>query len=467
MNTDVKRQSIIKEFNNCIIWDKRCLKSIKKIALKLINSNGQSFSAASGKSLRQCGGRILSDKRMTTEKIQEGHLKETLKRIKKDKVLLIPQDTTYFNYTGHQATTGLGNIGPSEKQYGLIAHTAMILNEEGLTYGILSQKIWSRGTQARGKKHQRKEKAIEDKESIKWLEPIEICTEKIPLDKHEVWLIGDRESDIYEYMIKPRHQNCHLLIRACQPRRLYKESSENPITLFNYIKTLPIKANKQVELSRGNRTETIELTVSYENIQIMRPETWKSKTQPPTISMGLVYAREKENRKDGQGNKKDSIEWILLVDKKIEDTEEAIKYLDYYTQRWKIERFHFALKQGLKVEQLQFDDAKTLSNAIAFYSVLAWFTQWITYLGRIKPTLAAEEVVDNLSIEILEAFIKKKVKNAYDVMMTIGILGGFIGGSKRYPFPGLKSIWQGITKLEFMKQGWLLAKSQSLNNYAT
>jgi hypothetical protein len=121
----------------------------------------------------------------------------------------------------------------------------------------------------------------------------------------------------------------------------------------------------------------------------------------------------------------------------------------------------------MKIEKLQFDDAKTLSNVIAFYSVLAWFTQWITYIGRVKPNMPAKEVTDELSIEVLTAFMKKKISSAKEVMMAIGVLGGFIGGSKRYPYPGLKSMWQGITKLFFLKQGWLLAKSQLSDIYAT
>ena len=465
MKTDKELAKIRLEFKRCKIWDKRCIKSLMKISINLINNLGQSFSSACGKCLRQCGSRIFSDNRMTVEKIQAGHLEETLKRIKKEKVLLIPQDTTFVDYTSHRSTEGLGHIGSTGKNYGLAVHTSMIISEEGLSFGILNQKIWTRDPATFGKKHQRKDKPIEEKESSKWLDPIDIIDKKIPLDKHEIWIIGDRESDIYEYMIKPRHKNCHLLIRACQSRNMYKSEGDTPTSLFSYIETLAIQANRQVEISRENRTETIDLVVSYDNINILRSKSSKSK--PESVRMGVVYARELEERKDTKGKAKDAIKWVLLVDKHIEDIQTAIKYLDYYTQRWKIERFHYTLKQGMKIEKLQFDDAKTLSNVIAFYSVLAWFTQWITYIGRVKPNMPAKEVTDELSIEVLTAFMKKKINSAYEVMIAIGVLGGFIGGSKRYPYPGLKSMWQGITKLFFLKQGWLLAKSQLSDIYTT
>jgi hypothetical protein len=308
---------------------------------------------------------------------------------------------------------------------------------------------------------------IEEKESIKWLELIDVCESKIPLKDHEVWVIGDRESDIYEYMAKPRHANLHLIIRACQPRRVFKESGETPTTLFKHLATLPIAGSKQVELTRENRNETIELSVRYDNVNILSPMNGQSKTAPASIPMGVVYAREEPVVKSATGNTQEAIEWVLLVDKNIEDLSEAIKFLDYYSQRWKIERFHYTLKQGFKVEKLQFDDAHTLINVIAFYSILAWLIQWVTYLGRLQPNLPAREVLDDVSIEVLEAVTKKKITTAEQVMITIGILGGFIGGSKRYPYPGLKSMWQGIAKLEAMKQGWLLAKSKFAKKYAT
>lgn len=37
-----------------------------------------------------------------------------------------------------------------------------------------------------------------------------------------------------------------------------------------------------------------------------------------------------------------------------------------------IERFHYTLKQGCTVERLQFEEAHTLKNALALYSIVAW-----------------------------------------------------------------------------------------------
>ncbi len=83
MNFAVRRSSIFAEFEEISLWDKRCNKSIKRIAYCVYKNQGKSFSAVSGKYLRQNGSRIFSDQRVTVQKMQQGHLKSALSRIKK------------------------------------------------------------------------------------------------------------------------------------------------------------------------------------------------------------------------------------------------------------------------------------------------------------------------------------------------------------------------------------------------
>jgi len=450
---------VSREFANLDLWEKRCNKSISRISTKLYEHQGSSFSSTCGVSLRQNGGRIFSDNRVTGAKMQEGHIHEILKRIKTESVLLIAQDTSHLDYTGHKSMQGLGRNSTQSKVLGLLLHSSYILTESGIPLGILHQKLWTRDPASNGKSTHRKELPITEKESFKWLEPIMHCQEIIPLTNREVWFVSDRESDVYEYITLQRHKNIHLLIRANQPRQLEQQtSSGKATTLFNHVKELPVKCIKSLVLSRSNKDEEITLSVSFDNVDILSPKN-KSGTRT-SVRMGVVYAKE-------IGDAKEPAEWTLLLDKSINNTDDALKYLDYYAKRWTIERFHYVLKQGLQIEKLQFDDVETLKKAISLYSVIAWYTHWITYLGRHEPEKSATEVLDSTSIEVLEAYTKKKILTVLDVLLAIGILGGFLGGSKRYPYPGLKSVWQGIQQLQAMKQGWIMAKEQLSKFYAT
>jgi len=55
------------------------------------------------------------------------------------------------------------------KAVGLVVHDTMAFTEKGTPLGLLDVQCWARDPRDRGKKERRKQTAIEDKESIKWL----------------------------------------------------------------------------------------------------------------------------------------------------------------------------------------------------------------------------------------------------------------------------------------------------------
>jgi hypothetical protein len=444
------------EFRDAKVWDKRCIKSLSNLSNAILSKHGTSFSGACGASLRQCGTRIFSKESMEPEHLQSGHYKETNKRSIRANEVLVVQDTSSFNYTSHKSTTGLGHIGTDSKSRGINVHTCLVLRSDGLALGIIGQKLWTRAPEQIGKRHNRRDVPTSEKESSKWLDGLHYSNSRLSSKIEKIWVISDRESDVYDYMASQRQSNTDLLLRAVQPRIIEVEL-DNTIhrgKLHDIIKLLPEMATKTVEIDTSKSTESRELSISYSNIRLNPP-----KVRPkglPVIPMTLIYAREKQG-KDGH-----PIEWILLCSKQDMNKEEALKMIDFYTHRWKIERFHYTLKTGVfNVEDLQFDDASTLMNALSFYSILAWRVMYLTYYARLEAEAKAEELVDTTEKEILEIVTKKKISTTLDVLMAIGILGGFIGGNKKYPYPGIKILWLGFQILEAMKQGWILAKGHS------
>ena len=453
MDFVVSNQWAEEEFGKAEVWDRRCLKSLSKMAYSIHKNQTLSFSSACGESLRQCGTRIFSHESTKVEKMQSGHYQQTAKRASRCETVLIAQDTTSFNYSGHKATSGLGYIGTDGRSRGIMAHTALVLREDGLPLGIIGQKLWVRKDEDRGKKHKRKELAIEDKESYKWVEGLQWSQERLPEQIKEIWVIGDRESDVYGYMATDRRPNVNLLVRATQPRIIEAEISgeKKRGRLTDLVKQIPITARKQIELERSNRTTTVNISVSSSNIRLLPPAR-QSEGSP--LEMSVIYAVEEGPEK------KDKIEWILLCFKRDLSPSDSLKILDYYTHRWKVERLHYALKTGVyNVEKLQFDDAETLMNALAFYSVIAWRTLFLAYYARLEPKSPYNEIIDDDDKEVLEAYTEGKIETVLEAVMAIGKLGGFLGGSKRYPYPGIKVLWIGIVKLIAMKQGWLMAKA--------
>jgi hypothetical protein len=130
--------------------------------------------------------------------------------------------------------------------------------------------------------------------------------------------------------------------------------------LFTAMNTAKVVGTRRIEIERGNRLEAIELQVKVYAAQVHRPKPFGSGSGlPNTIPIWVVEAQEVDT---GQAQ---LIRWTLLCTERTESASDALQRLDDDVLRWRVERFHDTLKQGLKVERLQFDDARTLMNAVS------------------------------------------------------------------------------------------------------
>ncbi len=155
---------------------------------------------------------------MTPDKILEPHQAATWERAEAEGIVLVAQDTTYFNFTSHAAATGMGSIGPGTEQ-GFLLHSALAITTEGVPLGLVGQIAWARDPETRGKSTQRKQLPIEEKESYRWLQIQEQIAAHVPAGVKTV-LMGDRESDIYDLFMAPRTSQQELLVRAAWDRKL-------------------------------------------------------------------------------------------------------------------------------------------------------------------------------------------------------------------------------------------------------
>jgi IS4 transposase len=84
------------------------------------------------------------------------------------------------------------------------------------------------------------------------------------------------------------------------------------------------------------------------------------------------------------------IRWLLLTTLPVNSLEDTLTCLNYYSQRWSIERYHYALKSGCQIEETQLENAERIKRAFVTYSLAAWRLLWLTYLARVEPELSCE-----------------------------------------------------------------------------
>ena len=128
----------------------------------------------------------------------------TLERIRKQKRVLLLQDTVYFNYGNRPSATNLDLCSKhriSEKEIkGLMFHGLLAISDTGLPLGILHQEYINRqkfrgGPLVRNRDYQRR--PIIEKESVRWINFIEKANSMNTGDTQTIH-IADREGDVYE-----------------------------------------------------------------------------------------------------------------------------------------------------------------------------------------------------------------------------------------------------------------------------
>lgn len=157
------------------------------------------------------------------------------------------------------------------------------------------------------------------------------------------------------------------------------------------------------------------------------------------------------------------IRWLLLTTLPVTNLAQAMTCIRYYTLRWLIERYHYTLKSGCQIEQLQLQTAERIKRAFATYSVVAWRLLWITYLARMEPEISCEVCLEPdewqaLACDRLGGRVPpKQPPTLGQAVLWIARLGGFLA-RRGDGFPGVKTIWRGLSRLADLVSMWRLLR---------
>lgn len=95
-------------------------------------------------------------------------------------------------------------------------------SQDGLPLGLTGVKFWSRsaskGTNKNTLKINPTRVPIEEKESIKWIDNVNLTHRNSSVDPSKLIHIGDRENDIYEFFTRCEELGTYYLVRCCVNR---------------------------------------------------------------------------------------------------------------------------------------------------------------------------------------------------------------------------------------------------------
>ena len=398
--------------------------------------------------------RFFENDQIAWPKILEPHRACTVRRAAGEPIVLVAQDTTEINLTPHQATRGLGYLSKPECR-GLLLHTCLAVTPAGVVLGVLDQQMWVRPLEGLGKRHQRRQRRTDEKESQRWLDGL-AATQAALAEHPQVVVIADREADIYDLFAAPRADNIQLLVRISREQRRVEHEKQH---LVQALEAEAVRGTLLVQVPRQAERPPREarLSVRWQTLAIRSPG-WRPAGPPIQLQFILV-----EETTPPSGEK--PVRWLLATTLPVARLSEAVQCVEYYVRRWLIERFHYTLKSGCRVEDRRFDTLENTCRAVACFSIVAWRLLWLLTEARQHPHQPCTVVLSQPEWEALEAIAEKRFRRARsgqppelgEAVQLIGKLGGHLGRKRDGP-PGVKTLWRGLTRLSDLATGWSLAQ---------
>jgi hypothetical protein len=446
------------ELKTASLGDKRRNKRLIKIVEDLSAMPQASVTqAASDKAAVQGTYEFWGNVRVKASGILAAHRDSTLERVEGQEIVLAVQDTTELDFGSQSSKQGLGALSKKDAQ-GLKVHSVLCVSPLGVPLGVLHQKVWAREKTRRTTGYADRKRAIEQKESHRWLESDKLTQQWIPQDKRVV-TVADREADIYELFALPRREGSEFLIRACQPRGVKQATTDIDIESLQAAIALPAACGElTLELQRTpkRKPRTATLTVRISSLYLQPPQQHPQRSSLKPVKVQVVWAVEEHP----PGTEK-AIAWLLLTTLEVTSFEQAERCLRWYSYRWLIERYHYTLKSGCGLEKLQLETADRLERALATYAIVAWRLLWLTYEARSHPEESIEGILPGHYWQALYCHIHQTTvlpnepPSLADCVRWIARLGGFLG-RKSDGEPGVKTLWLGLQRVHDMASIWQL-----------
>ncbi len=344
---------------------------------------------------------LLDEREVVPDAIQARHRRLVMAELRTPGRYLLVEDTTFPSYTHRkQPIPGLGPIGDSESgQQGFLLHSILAMRAPQSSVpdaggrrppvtilGLADQQYLVRSPRDPEKPKQAgsRQRQIRDRESDRWLDSGERIG-RAPSNVTVRWVrVADREADIYEYMASCRKLGHGFVIRVSQNRILLNPATGKRLGLvFEHIASVAPLGGMYLDLRGrdGQVARRAKLLISCGPVRVRAPErAGQAAGAGAPIDCWFIRVWE-QDPPDGV----EPLEWVLYTDGRTETLQEALVGVMDYGTRFLVEEFHKGLKTGMKIEELQLEQANRLFAAIAVMSVVLAATAGPPRVGQGLP----------------------------------------------------------------------------------
>ena len=404
----------------------------------------------------QAAYRFCDNKRVTPKKVLSPHRAATIERIRCQAVVLIPQDTTEF-VLDRDPKKGFGKL---TSKIGLLDHIQIAVTPHGQHLGVTRCHTWARPLVNPHEETHNRDRPIEDKESMRWLEGYrDVCQVAQQAPETLVVSLSDREGDVFECLLEgatpQRGKTAEWIIRSAQNRRLTptEESASQAKKLRLAAVELPVVGTGTVKIPTRTNQPARVAQVEYRAGCVTVKAPPRKVDKLPDVTANVVFVVEVNPPADVE-----PLDWLLLTSLSIDTLQDVLRVVEYYALRWQIEVFFKVLKQGCTVERLQLQEARRMEVCLSLYCIVAWRILHVTMMGRDCPEISCEAVFSKAEWQATCAVVTKSAPPQDPPMLGeflkyVAALGGHLGRAGDAP-PGPEIIWRGMRRIFDFALAW-------------
>jgi hypothetical protein len=437
-----------RQFGSIDLGDQRRDRRVVAMAAHLVRNPSASLPTQMGspKALK-AAYRVLGEEDVSYGALMAPHWEQTRRVASQERLVLMVQDTTEIDHTHHPTTKGLGPIGDN-RGYGYLLHTVLaVVPKPRRVLGIAHQEPFLRQAAPRESCNQRR---CRSRESQVWSRAAQAVG---AAPENSLWVhVGDRYSDIFEFMATCLESGSDFLVRAAQDRCMETEDGTQDYVI-SFARRLPAQGERLTEVPARKRrpARTARVQISFSPITILPP---KGGPFRESLSVWVVRVGEPEP----PTGEDEPLEWILLTSVMTRSVEEAWDRVDWYKCRWISEDYHQCLKTGCSIEKRQLREKERLLRLLGLLAPVALRLLQLRDIVRLSPDAPAistlpkdlVQVVAHLAEAPLESLTMK------DFWWAVAQQGGFLGRRRNGP-PGWKTIWRGWLHVQTLLEGVRLA----------
>jgi hypothetical protein len=397
--------------------------------------------------------RLLENPEVEADEIGRAACRAAARRAAPHDFVFVPVDGTSLHIKDSADDKGLGLIGPRQAgAHGLQVMSALAVAPDGTPLGLCGQAMWTRIERSTVTNPKKDRRPLHEKETRYWLDVMEQT--RLSLQQYAPtttpWFQLDRGADAGTVLLESVgiSDRAWVTVRANHNRRVVDSDGEG--YLFAELEQQEPAAFYDLRVTgTKNRTERVanmQLRFMPVAVNLHIPKIAKKLVVP----LWLVAANEVDTTPEGE----EPIQWRLLTTYPAEDVAAAVRVVDGYAMRWRIEEFHKVWKTGAcKVEDTQLRDCENIMRWARIAASVAVRILRLTYLGRTAPTRSATMELRPLEVQAAIMLRKPKGVRRNDipdigtVVLWVAELGGYTGKSSGGP-PGAQVIARGLLRIE-------------------